>query len=123
MNRQAREKLPAYGRRLMDFRLAGKHPDHLMVFGQLGWPRGHIPLWTFVVVDDFEPSAIDLRFLAGLCLFFKSPFDLREKALGICKQAAKCAQSVHLLLTDAAGDVVGVEIVKSTGIKRIQVSA
>ena len=116
-------KLPAYGKRLMELRTAGQYPDHHMVFGHLGWANDSRKKWAFVVPADADAKSLDLRFLAGLCLFFIAPLDQRHRALEVCKSAKKWAAAVQLWLTDAAGEVIAFEFVKRTGIVPRQVAS
>ena len=74
-------KLPAYGKRLLDERRAGKHPlEVTLVYGD-DWYVGKLPR-ICIKPDEFEPAKYDFRMLAGLRVNVFDEFGLALKAEG-----------------------------------------
>ena len=98
-------RLPAYGRAVLQLRRAGLAPTYrrIVVSRRWDWGRAFEP-WRVVVADDCDPSALDLRILAGLDVWLAFgegdpllhslvPAILRAKprsAHGICVDADPC---------------------------------
>jgi hypothetical protein len=62
-------KLPPYGRKILEARQAGQHPDHGCLFCNFGWSESPPCKWCFCLPTDVQIESFDCRFCAGLDVF------------------------------------------------------
>ncbi len=102
-----RLKVPAYGKRLLDDRRAGKHPlEVTLVYGD-DWLAGRPPR-ICIKPDEFEPEKYDFHLFAGLRVNVRDEFGLAladdDKVFNLLLEVAQFAALVWIGWPKALGE-------------------
>jgi hypothetical protein len=95
------QKLPAFGREILERRQRGEFPAIGVIWCSFGWPQETRNKWEFAVLPDHEIKTLDLRFCAGLDVFIRGLIADGVRALALANNVAQWARSVFCFALDA----------------------